>query len=223
MTQWVFGAVGFWRFTPEGLLLGASQMREPFYILLFTIILWSAGHWWDRKKLSISLPAAAISGLVLFSLSYRVAIPVIGAVLLWVWLEESQRIEKAWIKITGWTIIAVTAGVGLYLFREWLIAAFNWDSYLTVHGSGMVQYLLEKMPTWAQLPFIVAYGMLQPVLPAGLVAPAPWIWKSLAIFRAVGWYALIPCWFTDCSGFGRRNPSESACWSFLCWFQVSGY
>ena len=56
----------------------------------------------------------------------------------------------------------------------------------------MVQYLLEKMPTWAQLPFIVAYGMLQPVLPAGLVAPAPWIWKSLAIFRAVGWYALIP-------------------------------
>ena len=177
---------------PEGLLLGASQMREPFYILLFTIILWSAGHWLDRKKLSITLPAAAISGLVLFSLSYRVAIPVIGAVLLWVWLEESRRIEKAWIKITGWAIIAVTAGVGLYLFREWLIAAFNWDSYLTVHGSGMVQYLLEKMPTWAQLPFIVAYGMLQPVLPAALVAPAPWIWKSLAIFRAVGWYALIP-------------------------------
>ena len=130
--------------------------------------------------------------LVLFSLSYRVAIPVIGAVLLWVWLEESRRIEKAWIKITGWAIIAVIAGVGLYLFREWLIAAFNWDSYLTVHGSGMVQYLLEKMPTWAQLPFIVAYGMLQPVLPAALVAPAPWIWKSLAIFRAVGWYTLIP-------------------------------
>jgi len=29
-------------------------------------------------------------------------------------------------------------------------------------------------------------------LPAALVAPAPWIWKSLAIFRAVGWYALLP-------------------------------
>lgn len=177
---------------PEGLLLGASQMREPFYILLFCIILWAAGHWLDRTRLGVALPAAAISALVLFSLSYRIAVPVVGAVLMWVWLEESRRIKEVWIKFAGWASITLTAGVGLYLFREWLIAAFNWDSYLTVHGSGMVQYLLEKMPTWAQLPFIVAYGMLQPVLPAALVAPAPWIWKSLAIFRAVGWYALLP-------------------------------
>jgi len=177
---------------PEGILLGASQMREPFYILLFCIILWAAGHWLYRTKLRIALPAAAISTLALFFLSYRMTIPVVGAVLMWVWLEESRRIKKVWIKAAGWAAIALIAGVGLNLFREWLIAAFNWDSYLTVHGSGMVQYLLEKMPTWARLPFIVAYGMLQPVLPAALVAPAPWIWKSLAIFRAVGWYALLP-------------------------------
>ena len=177
---------------PEGLLLGASQMREPFYILFFCIILWAAGHWLDRSKLKVALPAAILSALVFSALSYRVAIPVLGAVLFWVWLEENRRTKKVWIRLAGWTVIAMIAGFALYLFRDWLIAAFNWDSYLTVHGSGMVQFLLEKMPTWAQLPFIVVYGMLQPVLPAAIVAPAPWIWKSLAIFRAVGWYTFIP-------------------------------
>ncbi|MBG0785935.1 MAG: hypothetical protein H0S79_12630 [Anaerolineaceae bacterium] len=178
---------------PEGVLLGASQMREPFYILLFCIILWAAGHWLDRTKLGLVLPAALISAFALFSLSYRVAIPVVGAVLMWIWIEESRRIEKAWIKYAGWGALVLAAGVGLYLVREWMIAAFNWDSYLTVHGSGMVQYLLDVLPGWSQIPFIVTYGMLQPVLPAALVAPAPWIWKSVAIFRAVGWYTLLPC------------------------------
>lgn len=177
---------------PEGLLLGASQMREPFYILFFCIILWAAGHWLDRSRLKIVLPAALISALLLFLLSYRVAVPILGAVLIFIWLEETKRIEKAWVKVVGWAVIGVTAALSLYLFRDWLIAALNWDSYLTVRGSGMVQYLLERLPGWSQIPFIVAYGILQPVLPAAIVAPAPWIWKSIAVFRAVGWYALIP-------------------------------
>ena len=54
---------------PEGLLLGASQMREPFYILLFSIILWAAGQWLERKKLSVALLVGGISALLFFSLS----------------------------------------------------------------------------------------------------------------------------------------------------------
>lgn len=177
---------------PEGLLLGASQMREPFYVLFFCIMLWAAGHWLKRTRLQLALPAFIISALAFFTFSYRVAIPVLGAILLWVWLEELRRIRKVWIKAAGWTVIAVVIAGGVFLFREWLFAAFNWDSYLTVHGSGMMQYLLETMPGWSQIPFIVSYGMLQPVLPAAIVAPAPWIWKSLAIFRAAGWYATLP-------------------------------
>jgi hypothetical protein len=30
------------------------------------------------------------------------------------------------------------------------------------------------------------------VLPAAIAAPAPWIWRGLGIFRAAGWYALLP-------------------------------
>ena len=193
---------------PEGVLLGASQMREPFYILLFCVILWAAGHWLDRTKLKSALPAAGISAGLFLILSYRVAFPVLGAIFMWVWFEEMPRIKRGWIKILGWIAIAATGGISLYMFRDWLVAALNWDSYVTLLGSGMVQFLLEKMPSWIQLPFIVVYGMLQPVLPAALVAPAPWIWKSLAIFRAVGWYALLPLLIYGLIRVWKTNPER---------------
>lgn len=177
---------------PEGILLGASQMREPFYILFISIIFWAAGHWLNRSRLKLILPAFVVSTLALFIFSYRVAIPAVGAVLLWVWVEELSRMQKSWQKIAGWGAVAVGAAVVLFIFRDWLSVVFNWDSYLTVKASGVVQFQLEKLPAWSHMPFIIVYGLFQPVLPAAIAAPAPWIWKSLAIFRAAGWYALLP-------------------------------
>ena len=36
------------------------------------------------------------------------------------------------------------------------------------------------------------YGILQPVLPAALVAPTVPMWKAIWILRAFGWYAMLP-------------------------------
>jgi hypothetical protein len=48
------------------------------------------------------------------------------------------------------------------------------------------------MPYWLRLPFVMIYGVFQPVLPAALVAPTTLTWRIIAILRALGWYALLP-------------------------------
>jgi len=68
----------------------------------------------------------------------------------------------------------------------------HWDTLQTIWRSGRVQFHIDRLPAWLHFPFILTYGVLQPVLPAAIAAPAPWIWQSLAIFRALGWYLLFP-------------------------------
>ena len=185
-TGWIFALY------PEGILLGASQMREPFYLLFFCILFWAASHWLDRSRLRLALPLFALTSVAFLLFSYRIGIPVIGVILIWLWLETVPKIRRGWMKILGWGLVVVGAGAALFIFRDWLIAALNWDTYLTIHASGMVQFQLERLPEWMYLPFLVGYGLFQPVLPAAISIPAPWIWKGLGIFRALGWYAILP-------------------------------
>jgi hypothetical protein len=39
---------------------------------------------------------------------------------------------------------------------------------------------------------MTGYGLTQPLLPAAVVEPAPWLLKSLGILRSAGWYLLLP-------------------------------
>jgi hypothetical protein len=55
-----------------------------------------------------------------------------------------------------------------------------------------VQKLFDEMPEGLRLPFVMVYGVLQPVLPAAIVEPTTLIWKIIAILRALGWYVLLP-------------------------------
>ncbi|MDY6874187.1 MAG: hypothetical protein SVR81_09525 [Chloroflexota bacterium] len=177
---------------PEGLLLGAAQMREPFFILLICILFWALAHWLDRAHLKLVLPVFALGTVTFLLFSYRVAIPSLGVLFLWVWVVESGRMTKVWLKVLGWALIAL-AGVGsLYFIRPWLAEVLRWDAHLTVMQSGMVQFLLERLPAGLTFPFILIYGLLQPVLPAAIAVPGPAIWKSISIFRALGWYTLLP-------------------------------
>ena len=48
------------------------------------------------------------------------------------------------------------------------------------------------MPEWVRLPFVLTYGILQPVLPAAIIAPTAPIMKLIYLLRAAGWYALLP-------------------------------
>jgi len=177
---------------PEGVLLGASQMREPLMILLISVLIWAVAHWLDRIRVKLAMVVFVLDLAVFLLISYRVAIPCIGVMGLWVWVVESSKAKKLWPKLVGWLMIVLGGAASLVFFKPWLDEVFRWDAYLTVLNSGMVDFLVDSMPQQWTFPFIVGYGLFQPVLPAALVTSAPAIWKGIGIFRSIGWYVLIP-------------------------------
>lgn len=182
-------------FYPEGLLLGAAQMREPFLILFIAMNLWAVSQLLGRKNLLWGIIALLFSVVGLFTFSYRVALPVMGSIVLWIWVTQLAVIKKTWIKAVGWAaVVLLSLGIVLF-FREWISEVFRWDALLTFRHSGMVQAQLERLPQWLRFPFILVYGLFQPVLPAAIVAPGKAVWVSLGIIRAVGWYLLLPLLF----------------------------
>lgn len=179
-------------FYPEGVLLGASQMREPFIILFFTIMFWCASRLIEESRSIKSLVLLVLSAVSLLLFSFRVALPMFGAILLWIWVEKSGKLPKTWMKILGWVLISSVVVLGIWAMWHWVEAVLHWDTLQTISRSGRVQFQLSQLPAWLHFPFILIYGILQPVLPAAIAAPAPWVWHSLAIFRALGWYLLFP-------------------------------
>jgi len=177
---------------PDGILYGSAQLREPFFILFFVIIFYCSTNLVDGTKLRMSIPLAVLSTVSLILFSYRVAIPILGVMVLWLWVDFSNRIKHSWIKILIWCGIVISSLLLVYLIRDWLSAVLTWDMLLAISRSGRVQFHLESLPSILHFPFVLVYGIFQPVLPAALAAPAPWIWRGLGIFRAFGWYALLP-------------------------------
>jgi len=185
-TGWIFV------FYPEGILLGASQMREPFYILFLTVIFWAGVNWVARRKIKLSIATFIFSATGFFLFSYRVALSILGVMLLWVWFEESRRIKQPWLRAVGWAVVGLSMAAILIVFWVWVGSVVNWDTLVTIRLSGMIQFQLEGIPEGFHLPLVTLYGLFQPILPAALAAPAPWIWRSLGIFRALGWYGIMP-------------------------------
>ena len=179
-------------FYPEGILLGASQMREPFLILFFSMLFWAGAHWLSRKQLKWTMLTLFISSLGLFLLSYRVAISLIGVIFLWIWVVETKHIKQPKVKFLVWGAMGLILLVGVWIGRDWLGSVMRWDTLQTVVNSGQIQFQLEGFPKWLYFPFVLIYGVFQPILPAAIADPAPWIWRSLGILRGIGWYALWP-------------------------------
>mgnify|MGYP000847462728 FL=1 len=92
----------------------------------------------------------------------------------------------------------------------------KWGMHQIESGSGWVQKLFDEMPAWMRLPFVMIYGVFQPVLPAALVEPTTLTWRILGIFRAVGWYALLPALlFAGLPGAGSGSAGERKVWLWL--------
>lgn len=200
---------------PEGLLLSSAQMREPFFILFFTVLIWATADLLDGRKFGRAIPLFILGAIGLFLFSYRIAIPILGVLALWAWVDLSARLDRPWMKIAGWILLSLAALVGLWLLRDWLDAVLHWDVLQTVRRSGMVQSFLDSLPEWADFPFILVYGLFQPLLPAAIAAPAPWIWRALGIFRALGWYALLPLLVYSLARVWRLPKSRKRRWMIL--------
>lgn len=197
---------------PEGILLGSSQMREPFIILFFTILFWAAMHLFERTRLKLAIPALIVSSILLLMFSLRMGGLLIGSMFLLIWVMESPRLEKSWLRIMGWVLVAFAIGVSFWVVRDWFTEVLQWDALQTIRRSGRIQFHLSQLPEMLHLPFILVYGFFQPVLPAAIAAPAPWIWRSLGIFRSLGWYLLLPLLIYTFIRVWRAKPVEVRRW-----------
>jgi hypothetical protein len=177
---------------PEGVLLGASQMREGFYILFICMLLWSAGQWIAKEKLNLAYLVGSLATVGLLMFSYRVAISALGFILIWIWFEWTSTQNRPVWRIIRWIGLAVVAVVIMIGLRGWLVEAALWDTLQTYRASGRIQFHLAGLVNWLHSPLIWAYGIIQPFFPAAVTHPAPWIWRVIAIFRASGWYLMLP-------------------------------
>ncbi len=120
---------------PEGVLLGAAQMREPYYVLFFSVLFWGAVNWLERAHLKKVIPAVLTASIGLFLFSFRVALPLLGIILFWVWLEESADTGLRWLRYLGWGVFGLSVILSFFIFQDWLRSSLHWDMIQTLRTS----------------------------------------------------------------------------------------
>jgi len=188
----------------------------------------------DQKQ--IAWLAVGIAGMLLVSPS----IALVTLVILGGWLYfASERGKIPWwvVAVLGVVFVAglfllssaldrgnLGGGGPLGVIQNFIRESFKWNSYKIERESGWVQKLFDEMPASLQLPFVMIYGVLQPVLPAILIAPTELIWKVIGILRAVGWYTLLPAlilvWVAGSSPSTGKRRSIILWLSFVVWAWV---
>lgn len=225
---------------PESVLLGGSAMREPYLWAFSAFALWGFVSWGgfgtplqERSGLlnhqSILWFSLGIAGMLLVSPVVALATLVIFAG--WMYFTSNRGRVSWWMGL----IVAAVFVAGLFFLSSalnrqgtlggatpvgvignFLREAVNWDMYQLVRSSGWVQKLFNAMPEWLRLPFVMIYGIFQPVLPAALVEPTTLTWRIIGILRAVGWYALLPMLILSfAAGAGSKSASDRKLWVWL--------
>jgi len=179
---------------PESLILGASQMREPMLIGLTALAAWGVGKWQDSRKWSLA--ALALSFACMLFLSYKAAGAVLAAMAVWFWLENIQPKAGKGVRIAGYIILAALILAGVFFSWSWLMDSSKYDIYLMESSSGRIQWEVELVGEKYRAPFLIGYGVAQPVLPAAIMYPGIPINRAISIFRALGWYLLVPLLIT---------------------------
>ncbi|MFH2040495.1 MAG: hypothetical protein ABIJ65_13775 [Chloroflexota bacterium] len=199
-------AAWFFALYPESLWLGSSQMREPFLLTFITLAFWGLAIWQiNHDRAGRVWLELGLVGLLLFSPG--VCLYVIMVLAGWVWLRKKHFKIPGWgfamvggVLVVGVLILWVSLSRGtlqdaslLETLTGWFRLSVNWDVYQLERDSGMVQYLFKYVfPGQLKVPFIFAYGLLQPVLPAVLFDSSNLTWQIIGILRSLGWYMLLP-------------------------------
>ncbi len=175
---------------PESIILGASQMREPILIGLSAIAFWAVLKWREDRKLSILF--MFISALLMAFISVKAAAAIALVLAVWFWMENLlPKLDRKW-RLFSFAVFTLVIIAGLVLGWGWLVDSSRWDLLLMEGSSGRIQWEIELIGERFRAPFIIGYGLAQPVLPAAIIYPGLPITRSIAIFRASGWYLLVP-------------------------------
>ena len=193
-------------FYPEAVLLGGSQMREPFMITLAAMAFYGLlVYWQDHNNWGIAWVILAFC--VGLPLSYLFVIMLLFALIVMVIILERARLLKRW-KLWGTLSLLFLVGmVGLWIFgdriypkgasnplqliQQWLIFAARWEERTAAITSGWLEKIFKRSPDWMNTWIILGYGSVQPFLPASIIATGNWLWRSIAMWRALGWTALL--------------------------------
>ncbi len=220
---------------PESILLGGSAMREPYLHAFSAFAFWGFIDWHlNHNKKSFLWLGLGIVGMLLVSPSIAlVTLIILGG---WLYFSSERR------KIPWWAVVAALlifvaglfllssaldrqgnlgGGTPLGVINNFVRESLRWNVYKIEEESGWVQKLFDENPRWIRLPFVLVYGILQPVLPATLIAPTTVIWKVIFILRSLGWYALLPALilsFVAGAGTGADAKRKILLWlSFVAW------
>jgi len=200
---------------PESIILGASQMREPILIGLSAIAFWGVTEWDQSKK--NSLLAIAVSTIAMVFISPKAAAAILAASALWFWLDHLLEKSSKLMRTISLIFLIVLICAGALVSWNWLVESSKWDLYLMESASGRIQWELETIGEQYRVPFIITYGLAQPVLPATIVYPGIPLTRAVAIFRAVGWYLLVPLMITGFLLFWKQSDRKNK-WIMLLFF-----
>lgn len=210
---------------PDAVLFGGAQMREPYLVLMTAMAFWGVVFWDTHRSGAILTILLSVIGL--FLISSRVAVPALAVIAgIFIFDKFSLKGDRKRESIT-WISILFAALIMGALSWNWLSSSSSWDIFETIRTSGRVQYAFETIPEKFQVPFVIGYGLTQPVLPAAIVDPALPIWRIIAIFRGIGWYAVAPlliyaifiCWKAE-----SANDRRIMVWLSICmiiWLLIS--
>lgn len=191
---------------PEAVLLGSSQMREAFTVTLAMAALYGLILIYRQQSkigaacillaLALSMPLSptftflliSVLGIVAFSLgrgrwvtNWRV----------WLGLGTFLGIGLIGVFLFGDDLMPGSTSNPLVLMQQWAKDMARWQAYISSHTSGWMHKIFAKTPAEMHMWILVAYGVVQPFLPAALFAKGKIVWWGIAIWRALGWSTLL--------------------------------
>jgi hypothetical protein len=226
---------------PGSILLGASQMREPFLLTFSAIAFWGVlgclqGLWpLGSRELAgrrgagpVLAAVGGMLGLALFSFPVAEAVGAFLAV--WIVLEWISTLDSKTGRLLGWGLIGLSAIVALLFFGSSLQDKAAWEFDVMIKNSGIIQGIARQLGEKGLIPFMTAYGLAQPVLPAAVTDPSQiWIRTVLNVLLATGWYALAPLLvYASLAVWKEPDPKERwvLTWSMVftwVWILISSY
>jgi hypothetical protein len=185
-------AVIFLVFYPEGVILGSAQMREPLLICLALITFWAMILFTTGERRLKIIAVFALAALLMCWISIPAGLVIIAVELGYLQVkaittEKEPGRKKGLLIVFGVFLLLVCLAGWM-----WLKNTLYYDAFATESESGLISWLLSLVGSKWRFPFVLLYGLIQPVLPAALVYQSLPVWQGIAIFRASGWYFTIP-------------------------------
>jgi hypothetical protein len=205
---------------PEAILLGSSQMREAFTMTLVVASFYGllryqqSGVESERKWKSVAWMVIPVALCLPFSPPLAaLMVGMLGVSLAIITVVQHKTIRWMEFRRQRWLwaimiilVFAVLGGLWIALRQFapesmsnpvdmlgwWLRKSSNLQAHHSERASGWIQYVFDRTPAWTHMPMLVVYGIVQPFLPAALIAASlsP-IWPWITTLRALGWTIML--------------------------------